>query len=1216
MPKEVIFGSDSRAAILRGVNSLADTVKVTLGPKGRNVVLERKFGSPIITKDGVTVAKEIELADLDNLGAQMVREVASKTSDAVGDGTTTATVLAQAIYREGVRTVAAGANPMAVKRGIDKAIRLVVGDVDPITGVRAEGELDRISIPISGAMIAQVSAISANNDETIGRIIADAVRQAGKNGVITVEESRSIETHLDFVEGMQFDRGYISPYFVTDPERKEATLENPYILLYEKKISSMKALLPLLESITKSGKPLLIVAEDVDGEAVATLIVNQLRGTLRVAAVKAPGFGDRRKAILLDMAALTGGRAITEELGVTLESVKLGDLGQAKRITVNSDSTTVIEGAGKQSEIEGRVVQIRREIEKTTNDYDREKLRERLAKLTSGVAVIRVGAATETEIKEKKARVENAVHAARAAVEEGVVPGGGVALSRCSLRLDKLVAEGDERIGVNIVRLALREPLRQIAANAGAEGSVVLGRVLETADPNFGYNAFSGEYEDLVSAGVVDPTRVLRTALSNAGSVAGLLLTSEATVSEVPEERKALSSIERQRDRGKSHKYFYEEVRLGAPSPQAAPPATQRGKAEPPKPPGPGEAISPPPPPGSPGTSPPPNEPQRYTDVAIYEDHIYQRDLPDLTQLDDDVPLAALKPYTLEVAIRLKRRGIDAQKKAPRAVGNPRKDKEDLKVYVVARVDPGWKGIEIRDELARITWPYGSDSDSALFHLDVKSVGPGDMSQGFIEVQLYDNSRDLLDIVKVLVTVVPRDPEGKKVPGVPGRHLDWPDNRPGALHVDPKNPQRGLSIRVRPVDSEYRFEFIFGGRNGTELQISIYRQISAGDLDILLSRVRDFWTNLVITNYADQLSVTRPTFAKYIDDLAELGMDAWALLFGSRRADKAGAPEKLGELLASLDLGDGCHIQITYFGTAESNFVFPWSILYPPTDDSAPREPLRFWGARYQIEQVTNGPRTDGLTNEPIGVVFALDSAFGNSASQAELFKEYVAGAEHKLAVTDPISDQGTLFKELMRRPSAHLIYFYCHGYASTRPGALRPDGAALLKNAIEKLNPSSPERAALETLLALTAKMGDESWIYIGGAEIKESKLKRQDFFATRRPIVFLNMCQSADLLPSISSGFVRVFLDHNAAAVLGTESPMTAVFANAFAKLVLDDLFRGEDIGTALWRARRHFLEKIKNPLGLAYTLYGRATARLGVGPVITASAGSKAAQTMEQS
>jgi chaperonin GroEL len=538
MAKQILHGEESRQAILRGVNVLADAVKVTLGPKGRNVVIEKKFGSPLITKDGVTVAKEIELKDtLENMGAQMVREVASKTSDVAGDGTTTATVLAQSIYREGVKTVAAGANPMALKRGIEKAVTAVCGTLDD-DGNHKGGAIDKFSQKVSGEMIAQVGTISANNDETIGRIIAEAMKKVGKDGVITVEEAKTMETQLEVVEGMQFDRGYLSPYFVTDPERMEAVLENAIILIHEKKISSMKDLLPLLEQIAKGGRPLVIIAEDVEGEALATLVVNKLRGTLQVAAVKAPGFGDRRKAMLQDIATLTGGKAITEDLGIKLENVHMDDLGQAKKITIDKDNTTIVEGKGKHTDIEGRVKEIRGQIEKTTSDYDREKLQERLAKLVGGVAVIKVGAATETEMKEKKARVEDAMHATRAAVEEGIVPGGGVALMRCGDAIEALKLEGDEKIGANIVRRALEEPLRQIVGNAGEEGAIIVGRIKESKEANFGYNAQSNKFEDLVKAGVIDPTKVARTALQNAGSIAALMLTTEALVAELPEEKK------------------------------------------------------------------------------------------------------------------------------------------------------------------------------------------------------------------------------------------------------------------------------------------------------------------------------------------------------------------------------------------------------------------------------------------------------------------------------------------------------------------------------------------------------------------------------------------------------------------------------------------------------------------------------------------------------
>ena len=533
MAKQIVQGSESRAAILRGVNQLADAVKITLGPKGRNVVLDKKFGSPTITKDGVTVAKEIELKDpMENMGAQMVKEVASRTSDVAGDGTTTATVLAQAIFREGVKTVAAGANPMALKRGIDKAVE------------RAAAEIKKLSKPVKGDMIAQVGTISANGDAAVGELIAEAMNKVGKDGVITVEESKTMETDLEFVEGMQFDRGYLSPYFITDPESMEAVLESPLILIFEKKLSSMRDLLPLLEQAAKQGKPLLIIAEDVEGEALATLVVNKLRGTINVAAVKAPGFGDRRKAQLEDIAVLTGGTVISEDLGIKLETVKLEDLGSAKKVVINKDNTIIIDGAGNSNDLLGRVKTLRAQIADCTSDYDKEKLQERLAKLVGGVAVIRVGAATETELKEKKARVEDAMHATRAAVEEGIVPGGGVALLRAAKALDKFTifepnAEGevngdlDEQIGVTIVKRALEEPLRQIVQNAAKEGAVIVDRVRSERNVNFGYNAETDTFEDLVAAGIIDPAKVTRCALQNAASIAGLLLTTEALISEL-----------------------------------------------------------------------------------------------------------------------------------------------------------------------------------------------------------------------------------------------------------------------------------------------------------------------------------------------------------------------------------------------------------------------------------------------------------------------------------------------------------------------------------------------------------------------------------------------------------------------------------------------------------------------------------------------------------
>jgi len=527
MPKQLIFNEEARRAIGRGVDKLSSAVSVTLGPKGRNVVLDKKFGAPNITKDGVTVAKDIELEDhFENMGAQMVKEVASKTSDVAGDGTTTATVLAHTIYREGAKNVTAGANPMALKRGIDKAVERVVE------------ELKKLSTPIKDRKeISQVASISANNDKTVGELIADAMEKVGKDGVITVEEAKSMETVCETVEGMQFDRGYLSPYFVTDPERMEVNVENPYILIHEKKISNMKDLLPILEQIAKMGRPLLIIAEEVEGEALATLVVNKLRGTLSCAAVKAPGFGDRRKEMLKDIAILTGGEVISEELGIKLENIKLQDLGKAKRVTIDKDNTTIIEGAGETRAIEGRIKQIKTQIEETTSDYDREKLQERLAKLTGGVAVIKVGAATEIELKEKKARVEDALHATRAAVEEGIVPGGGVAFLRCVAAIDKLNLQGDEKVGANIVKRALEEPIRKIAENAGVEGSIVVQKAKEGKGA-FGFDAENEVYVDMMEAGIIDPTKVTRIALQNASSIASLMVTTEALVTDIPEKEK------------------------------------------------------------------------------------------------------------------------------------------------------------------------------------------------------------------------------------------------------------------------------------------------------------------------------------------------------------------------------------------------------------------------------------------------------------------------------------------------------------------------------------------------------------------------------------------------------------------------------------------------------------------------------------------------------
>jgi hypothetical protein len=590
-------------------------------------------------------------------------------------------------------------------------------------------------------------------------------------------------------------------------------------------------------------------------------------------------------------------------------------------------------------------------------------------------------------------------------------------------------------------------------------------------------------------------------------------------------------------------------------------------------------------------------EPRRYTDLAIYEGHLYPSDLAAASRMSDDIPLVAASPYTLEVAIRRKRTGIDSARDAPRNVQNPRKDQEDLPVYVVVR--PFWDGIEIQEPFGKIIWPYDGDSDVALFRFTAQDRGRD--AQTEIEVRLYDQSLDLLDIVRVSVTIVPVSKRGARPYGIPPRRLSWPDKKPGILVVDPKSAPRLLSINVAPLEKRYRFEFLFRGRDGEDVKIQMVRSISKGDLDKLLLKVRDFWTKLVVSTYSASLHVTSSTYREYISRLAEIGMDAWSLLFGSRYGDQTGAPERLAEFLGRREQHEEALLQITYTEGA-TDFVFPWSILYRPMADSETADPLRFWGAQYQIEQVTAGPKSDQLSDEPVGVLFALDPSFGNSDAQKRLMQKYNASARGKLRITAPLSDQQSLFAELARRPSAHLLYFYCHGFASNTPGVLRPDGVRLLKQRIEELPEGSANRQALETLLSLTSLMGDESWIFIGGSEITESKLKRQKFFEVRRPIVFLNMCQSADLMPSMSSGLVRVFLDHNASAVIGTESPMTAVFANSFGQAVLDGMFSGETVGTALWKARRRFLgEEMRNPLGLAYTLYGRATARLGNLPLL---------------
>jgi hypothetical protein len=597
-----------------------------------------------------------------------------------------------------------------------------------------------------------------------------------------------------------------------------------------------------------------------------------------------------------------------------------------------------------------------------------------------------------------------------------------------------------------------------------------------------------------------------------------------------------------------------------------------------------------------------PLEPVRYTDVSFYDGHLYPSDdLLTEKRLPDDVPLAAGLSYTMEVAIRQKRTGVDADRDSPRSVTNPRQDKETLTLFVLARSQ--WPGIEIPESFATVTWPYTEDSRSAMFRLQTKDVGLGQPSSGVIEVRIYDRSLDLLDIVVVSVMVIATDPKGKAVPGVPSRRLSWPDMQPGVPLIEPHAPSRLFSIHVTPVDNRYRFDLLFRSRTHDVIEVPMLCDISADDLTNLLTRVRDFWTTLAITSYSSQVTVTRTSFERYLSELKDIGTYAWSVLFGSRYADLAGASESIGQLLTAIDGSDGSLIQVTY-AQGITDFVFPWSILYPPSKLASPN-PSLFWGARHQIEQVTSGPKRDALDDEPINVLFALDPGFGNSASQTQLFDTYQAAAPDKLLVSATISDQKTLFTSLARDPSAHLVYFFCHGYASAGRGVIRPDGVKRLKEQIEAIPTDSPERQALEQLLTLTARMSDESWMYLGNSEIKESRLRSEPFFNRKRPIVLLNMCQSADLLPSLSRGFVRLFLDHNASAVIGTECPMSSAFASAFGGTLLKCLFGGDDVGTALWKARRYFLsDEMRNPLGLAYTLYGRATAKLGTRPILTDS------------
>jgi chaperonin GroEL len=1184
--------AEARAAILRGVDKVADAVKVTLGPKGREVVIQAKAGSSTVTRDGVTVAGAIEPDDtFENLGARMMRDVALKTSNGAGDGTTTATVLAQAIYRGAAKAVTAGATAAAVREGIDLAVRTAMASIDAL------------ATPAEARDLVHVGTISAGNDGEIGRILAEAMGKVGRGGVIMVEDADAAETTLEMVDGMRFDRGYLLPFFATDMETMEAVFENARILLCETKISSLRGLLPVLDQAAREGRPLLIVAEEVEGDALAALVVRKMRGTLRVAAVKAPGFGDGRKAVLEDLAVLTGGRVIAEDPGTSLEEVIWEELGEARKVVITMDDTTVVTGAStaeRRAAIAGRVELIRGQIADASSDHDRERLEERLAVLAGGLAVIRVGAATEAARKVRKARVQGALRATRAAVEEGVVAGGGVALLLATAAVERIEAAGDLKVGVGIVRRALEEPARQIARNARRQGWAVTRRVLASGS-KLGFNAATGNFEDLVAAGVIDPAKVTKTALLSASTIADLLLIDEAPAAVVPASPALAGTY---LDEGNPSAF---EKFAPAPGGTRGRPAGDWPREPPPPPPLPRSSAPPdldaePAPPDLNGEPAPPDlEAQRYTDLTIYEGHFYPIDLPAPAPPQVKAPLRAGE-YTLEVAIRQARTGIDAEKEAPRSVINPRRAKEPLRIYVLATSHS--LEIVFPEPLATLTWPFDSDSDTALLRFEVGDPPPGKITQGTVELSLYDESLDLLDVVELSLAIAPGDLDRLGNPDGPPPHLQYPERKAAPVRPDPEAPQRSLSIKVDAAPDGFRFTYLFSQENRKTVEIPVIRDIREGDLNDLLVRVRNFWTGLVITNYAGQLTVTRSTFERYLDTLRDLGLQAWSLLFGTRYADQKGASERLGELLAAMGLRIDSYVQITYTRSAGS-FIFPWSILYPPAQDAAV-DPMHFWGARYRIEQVSTGPQVNRLLDEPITVLFALDSGFGNSADEEKLLRSYGGAAAGRLRVTGPVSDEATLFGELSHDSPAHLHYFYCHGYAATSTAVLRPDGVQLLRRQIEALPEESAERQALETLLGLTARMNDESWMFIGGAEIRESKLKRQPFFTRRRPIVFLNMCQSADLLPSMSSGLVRVFLDHNASAVVGTESPMTAVFAHAFAEVFLGSLFGGDDVGTALLKARRHFLgEDRRNPLGLAYTLYGRATASLGSGPVIPPAA-----------
>jgi chaperonin GroEL len=1291
MDEKVLDNDALHAAILDGMQQSVEAAKLTLGPTGRNTIVDEQ-------------PRRVD--PLENIGAQMVREVASNTFKVAGDGTSTAMILAQAIYRGAVQAIADGDDQVALERGIDKTVKAIVGVRDK-HGVLRGGALELFSSPVWNDMVLQIATHNAHSDTQIGGIITEAIFRVGKDGVILVEDSRSLETRIISVEGMQFEGGYASPYFITDAGRTDAVLDDPYLLLYAGTIPPFQNLRPLLDQVARTRRPLLILPLNLEPETLAMLVVNKLRGIMSVAVVKAPA-GEGGEELLRDVAALTRGRVIRHQPANALEDVVISDLGEASRVVITRDNTTILEGAGRSEDIAPHTEQISSQNLGTAPDVEREVRLKRVKALPDEIAVIQVGAATEIEMDERRAQVEYALRTTRAAIAEGVVPGGGVALVRCLATVDRVLAglEGAEKQGAEIVSKAIQQPLIQIAQNAGLDGPTVLDRVLEHANLFFGFNAQTGLFEDLRVAGILDSLKVVRTALANASDAASQMLNVAASLGQasegearavlpstgkiIPEppkeefnpykkvslvvdkyfgapareERWALAdewsagappdtrgsflehpssgesvpiadhdgfADHRSDGGGSSEDFVYrndayvgdaeegessadqtsdEDESNGssdAPSFGAGPdPAPERPPEAPPvesQPPPPPESGSQPtvgsPEPQPPSKAPPASEPGRYTDVAVYNGCVFAADLPQATKLADDVPLVANREYTLEVAIRLHRVGVDAARPAPHPVLSPRQNTENLVVYVLAQ--PSWSGIKIAEPFAPIIWPFDHDSDSAVFHLDVKDA-TSDVCQGSIDVRLYSAKLDLLDLVRIELTVVRKS---NVLQSVPPRSLTWGEEEQGPLEIQPSSPTRALSIHVRPIFQGYELTFLLPASDGTQIEIPVTRSLSKDDLGVLLTRVRDFWTELSIKSYATRLTVSQPTFNLYLQRLRDLGCQAWTLLFGDRFGDQQGASETLGGLLAATPLADGSIVQITY-EAAINDFVFPWSILVPPGEDTDTVDISQFWGVRYQIEQVTKGPREEQLTQEPISVIFALDPGFGSSAGQQQIFDDYQAASPGRVSVTKPISTEADLFIELKRNPAAHLLYFYCHGYTSAGGGPLRPDGVQQLKQCIESLPEESPERKAQETLFNLLTRMGDESWIFIGSSEIRESRLRQQPFFQKpKRPIVFLNMCQSAALMPSISTGFARLFLDHSASAVVGTESPITSVFADAFGKFVLDELFAGASVGAALFNARRYFIGKDqRNPLGLAYTLYGRGTAKLGLGPILPAA------------